>query len=544
MPASSNQPENCSRKDIEKNKNIDHIEQNVTNYQGTVVGKIIAENINFPDTISEKLYKNQPLSRLVRISFSSLSTIIFAFIILGLRSIGALEGLELATVDLLFKARLRFEPENSDERIHIIEITDSDIEWLKQRKELISPDKDEVVSDKTVLQLLQKINSSEPAVIGLTIFRDVPQALKRSSKENNNQDSESIHGDLINYINRNENIVQTCLIDVVFEYSAGARLSEKSSLENIEELSGFIDLPKDGNTDKSRIRRQNLYTWNEKAGCPATRSLNLVLASAYLRGIAGVKRLHADESGLRIEFQGEEKYLKYLPRYISQVGGYSSTQLKFSQFLIRYRATKEISEKSTLQQVLEGKNINLKNKIVLIGYTTSKNINTLDEYIESDFYATPFTNDNDLSTLMPGVHLQAHMISQLLSAVIDDRPLINPWTSWRENIVLISFSIFGGILVIWLLEVREKKINIFLVSFTVTGIVIIFTLFSGYYLFFDGLWLPILPCVLAFILSQCGVIFSQTLLAIYEHLPMSQKDQKQISKQFKSSLAMVENDED
>ena len=77
------------------------------------------------------------------------------------RLMGLWEGIELQTLDLF----LRYRPlEAPDERITILEITENDLQDLDTYP----------VPDKTMVELLEKLESYEPRVIGLDIFRDLP----------------------------------------------------------------------------------------------------------------------------------------------------------------------------------------------------------------------------------------------------------------------------------------------------------------------------------------------------------------------------------
>jgi CHASE2 domain-containing sensor protein len=70
------------------------------------------------------------------------------------------------------------------------------------------------------------------------------------------------------------------------------------------------------------------------------------------------------------------------------------------------------------------------NKIVLIGFTDNSRAN--------DRFLTPYGE-----TL--GVTLQAHMIDQIVSTVLDERRLIWVWPSWQESIWVMIWALVGGL---------------------------------------------------------------------------------------------------
>ena len=95
---------------------------------------------------------------------------------------------------------------------------------------------------------------------------------------------------------------------------------------------------------------------------------------------------------------------------------------------------------------------------------------------------------------MPGVILHAQMISQILSAVLDGRPLLSPLPLWEEFIFVSIFAAIGGSIG-WCFD----SFSLLLVLGGV-GVSIIYgvSLIS----FIQGIWLPIVPSVLTFTLAE------------------------------------------
>jgi adenylate cyclase len=86
-------------------------------------------------------------------------------ILLGIRSIGLLQPLELATYDLFFQWR---PTESIDDRIVIVGISESDIQNFGYP-----------ISDEPLTKLLNLIKQQQPRVIGLDIYRDSSKYLHR-----------------------------------------------------------------------------------------------------------------------------------------------------------------------------------------------------------------------------------------------------------------------------------------------------------------------------------------------------------------------------
>ncbi|KAM3092712.1 CHASE2 domain-containing protein, partial [Phormidesmis sp. 146-12] len=109
--------------------------------------------------------------------------------------------------------------------------------------------------------------------------------------------------------------------------------------------------------------------------------------------------------------------------------------------------------------------------------------------------STPY--GTSLSSKLPGVLIQAQMVSQILSVVFDGRPLLWVWSQWGEVIWIGGWSLVGGILG-W----RFQKLA--LVGSGVLAIVLLTGL--GWLLFLQGGWVPIVPPVLTLVLTSIPLI--------------------------------------
>jgi len=108
--------------------------------------------------------------------------------------------------------------------------------------------------------------------------------------------------------------------------------------------------------------------------------------------------------------------------------------------LLNYRSSDSVAEQVTLTDILSDSitaELNLvKDRIVLIG-TTAKSF--------KDYFPTP-------TVLVSGLRkcqgwLFRHMVSQILSAVLDRRPLLWWLPQWGETLWVWSWSLVGGIIV-------------------------------------------------------------------------------------------------
>ncbi|MFM6157102.1 MAG: CHASE2 domain-containing protein, partial [Sphaerospermopsis kisseleviana] len=114
-----------------------------------------------------------------------LSSVVITGLIVGLRSQGKLEGLELGAFDYMMRSRADEAP---DDRFLIVGITDVDIQ---QRKEY-------PIEDGTLATLLEKLEQHQPRVIGIDILRDVKQGSYQGREQ------------LLQQLSQSDRIVATC----------------------------------------------------------------------------------------------------------------------------------------------------------------------------------------------------------------------------------------------------------------------------------------------------------------------------------------------
>jgi CHASE2 domain-containing sensor protein len=98
---------------------------------------------------------------------------------------------------------------------------------------------------------------------------------------------------------------------------------------------------------------------------------------------------------------------------------------------------------------------------------------------------------------MPGVLIQAQMVSQILSAVLDKRPVLGVWPAWGEILWIWGWSFAGGALV-WGWRKQLHR------GVTIVGAIVIL---SGicYILLIQGSWVPLVPSALALVMTVEGL---------------------------------------
>jgi CHASE2 domain-containing sensor protein len=99
---------------------------------------------------------------------------------------------------------------------------------------------------------------------------------------------------------------------------------------------------------------------------------------------------------------------------------------------------------------------------------------------------------------MPGVFIQAQMVSQIISAVQDHRPLLQTLPKWCEFLLIFGCAVTGEILLTLYFYRQQNKIIFYLLMGSVS---FIFMSGIGYFLLIKGVWLPIVPLGLALVLT-------------------------------------------
>jgi CHASE2 domain-containing sensor protein len=355
-------------------------------------------------------------------------------ITLGAKSLGWLQPLELGIYDRLIQSR-PIEP--TDPRLLIITLTDEDVR--AQRLETPSGS----ISDASLDRLLQILDRGQPSAIGLDIYRDFATKLP------------SLKAQLEN----NDRLITICKRPDVQHDRTGVAPSPEVPPESV----GFSDFVQDYD---GAVRRY-LIAMDPKSTsqCQSGNALSTLLAMRYL----------ADRQ-IPIEFAQTSLHLgkRQINPLEENAGGYHAQDAQGLQIMIDYRRTTQgIAQTVTLQQVLSGQlpPTAIKDRIILIGSINPSS---------NDFWATPF--GFGFAQKQPGVFIHAQMVSQILSAVENDRPLLYPFTLPPLIILSLGTAAIGGAIAL----VKTRAYAWLLVG-CATGVI-----YGGAWLALTrGVWLPV-----------------------------------------------------
>ncbi len=328
-------------------------------------------------------------------------TLMATGLLLGLRQVGGFAPLELSAFDRMMQLRPALPP---DPRLLVVKVTEADIQSLRNYP----------LADAVINQALQNLEQHQPAAIGVDIYRDQPV--------------EPGNAELSQRLRTSDRIIPMC---------------EKKQAENRdvpppagvpEDRVGFNNIPFDPSGIVRRALLFNTLPPTATARCTTPFSLAFQLARAYLKKQKGIDP--------QLIQQGQYEYLKLgqvvFEPLLPNSGGYKRADAGGYQILLNYRSGNpdSLARSVTLSDVLKNR-INpswVKDHVVLIGITATSIGDTFD---------TPFSRAQKIQK-MPGVVVHGQIVSQILSAVLDGRPLFWFWSEWAEVFWILGWAVLGG----------------------------------------------------------------------------------------------------
>jgi adenylate cyclase len=368
-------------------------------------------------------------------------------LILTIRLIGWLQPLEWTGLDLFFQLR-PLEPK--DERIVIVGMQEKDIQKLKQWP----------VSDRDLAKLLEKIKAQKPRVIGLDIYRDIAV--------------EPGHEELTKIFQTTPNLIG---IEKVIGDQLYSTIDPPPVLEASEQVSSS-DIILDGD---GVLRRAFLFPM--APGKEELPSLGLAVALKYLEKENIVPVASEDGGWMQL---GKTVFYPFN----SNDGGYVNADDGGYQTLLNYRGSAQSFQTVSFTDVLEGRcapNL-MRDRIVLVGSQATS---------IKDYFSTPHSQSLSITPAFTfGVEIQANLTSQILSTVLNNRPLIKVLPDYLETIWI---AVWVAIPAIWAWKWRNSKnlTKLYLAIAVGTTAAIVILVGSCYIAFLNSWWLPLAPTLLA-----------------------------------------------
>ncbi|MEM8828437.1 MAG: EAL domain-containing protein [Cyanobacteria bacterium P01_G01_bin.19] len=391
-----------------------------------------------------------------RVRKYTLSLVVLTFLIttvvLGIRKIGGLQILELLVYDWMVNLHNKNE---IDPRLLVVEITEKDIETQNSWP----------IADKTIAQVLRKLQKHQPKVIGFDLYRELPYAPGTAELRQELQQ---------------DNVVAIQLIGNGNNSVAAPPGMKKEQI-------GFNDIVVDVEDDV--LRRNLMYVQFGEGEDEQMYSFSLRLSLKYLA-----------ENDLK--FEAHENFVRIgdtiFPDLNANSGGYQleASETAGKQILIDYRSPR-IAKTVTLTDVLTGKvdPSLIENKIVLIG-TSAPSI--------KDIVPTPYRGSQ---TFMPGVMAHAQMVSQILRVTLDNEPLIWFWSEWVEALWIWTWTLVGATIA-W--KIKHP------LSITLVGIMGISSLWGICFVAFAFAgWIPFAPAAISLSIAIASVLGYKSLYNLF-----------------------------
>ena len=368
-----------------------------------------------------------------------LASVLVTVAVMLMGQLGWLETLELKAFDHLLRQR---PDEELDSRLLIVEGSQDDVNTYGY-----------YLPDTTVAAVIEKLASHQPRVIGLDMYRNDPldegyEQLRQQFRSNNQ-------------------LIGICKTKGLEQDPISPAKDYPSS------RLGFSDVILDND---GVLRRHLMFvTLYPEDTCTTGAALSAKLALGYLAS-EGIEVKMIEDGNRRL---GNVFLRKLKPN----AGGYNNIDSQGFQILLNYRMP-EVAPSVTMTDVITGKVKPelIKDKIVLVGVTAE---------ISKDNFPTPHSTGIWNYERMPGVEIHAHMVSQIISAVLDGRPLLRVWSHWGEWFWVWVWAGVGG-LIVWKFP---RPLPWLVVTVMASGVLYLACL--G--LLIQGWWVPLVRSVLVLV---------------------------------------------
>ena len=347
---------------------------------------------------------------------------------------------------------VRWRPaEPIDSRIVVVEIKEADLQKYGYP-----------ISDAVLAQLLQKLHAGKPRAIGLDVYRDLP--------------TQPGNAELLKTFKTIPNLIGIELM--LDETRFGVR--PPRVLDKLDRI-GFNNVVIDAD---GKVRRTLLYAWPGDGKTHQSFALRLALLYLQSEGISP-QPAKANPKYLQL---GKGVFRPFQPND----GAYVRADSRGYQILTNLRGPRGSFRTASMSDVLSGKVPPdfVRSRAVLIG----SNAPSLKDFYQNAYSSGLFAPPQQI----PGVKLQAHFLSQILSAALDGRGGINVWSEAAELLWILLWS-WTGASVSW--DLRSLGRSASCLSSICLGLSA-----SLYLAFLAGWWLPLIPAILSLLGSGCAVV--------------------------------------
>ncbi len=375
--------------------------------------------------------------------------LIVIFPIVTLRLLGFLQWMEWYSYDLLF----HWSPtELKDDRIVLVVWDEKDLQISAEA----------TMNDQTLGFVLEEINKQQPRLIGLDIYRDIPVPSRLLSDE----EDEEAYNRLQEIFRSTPNLIG---IEKVIEPIVNPNPVLKKEGQTYS--SDLI-------TDSDNVLRRSFSEISEDYAYIGT-----ALGYFYLNHV-GWNYSRLNQNSILI-FKDEQKIVLQDLKIFD--GGYINNRVG-RDFLVNWRRGSSLFTQYSVEDIKKGKvpSDAFKDKIVLIGNISSSS---------SDIHHFPTDKWDNIQSWTYGIEVVAQITSSIISAALDERPLLRV-APWGLGYILLAL----GIIFVTFITSKFANVSVgklYLIS-GLSSLIFTVLLLVGSLIAFQtiGWWIPIIPSVL------------------------------------------------
>ncbi|MBD2200728.1 MULTISPECIES: CHASE2 domain-containing protein [Calothrix] len=337
------------------------------------------------------------------------------------------------------------------EEIVIVSIDEKDIQSVRKWP----------VPDWALAKLLDKIRAQQPRVIGLDIYRDLPEGTG--------------HEELVKIFRTTPNLIGV-------EKITGERVKPPPELKKLDRV-GLADLVLDGD----RFVRRALLT--------AIDAKEQDTLKAGLATMVALKYLETEKISLESIDPQQQKFQLGKAIYVplsNQEAGYADADIGGYQILLNWHGSEAAFRTVSMRDVLAGKipaNL-MRDRMVFIGSFASST---------NDFFSTPFSSGLSAQKPTPGVVIHANIAHHLVTTAKTGKGTLHGISGKYVSLWIVFWSVMGSA-GSWLLSSSKLRIPGGKILWATVGMSCL-CLVGGYGLFLKGILIPVTPALAAFISS-------------------------------------------
>lgn len=411
-----------------------------------------------------------------------------ALLVLLARMAGLLQPWEWSAYDQYMRLR---PAEGTDDRIVIVGIDEKDIQEIGQA----------IIPDRVYAELIEKLRARKPRVIGLDIYRDQPV--------------NPGHAELVKVFQSTPNLIG---IEKVVGDRDRERVAPPPALKEKDPPQVGAN---DTLVDADKIIRRALLSLPADEGQGSIPSFGMYAAAMYLQQQGIEPQIAEPKNWWQQTFpqlaealgnwwqqtfpQQEEDHIGWqfkqtvLPRFRANDGGYVRADDGGYQILLNYRGGVRTFDTVSLMDVLQDRIPQDwgRDRIVLIGMVGDSS---------NDLFFTPYSSNLvSLPEPVPGVEIHANIASQILSSVLNGRPLIRSWPEPLEWLWILAWSGVGTILAWKAMRYTGQTKALLLKAIGIILLAAAILAGGTYAVFLIGWWIPLVPPMLALVGSATAI---------------------------------------